>query len=694
MSAVFALYRLDGQHVERESVERAVDTMVHRGPDGAGVWTANAVGLGHRMLHTTPESLHETLPHTHASGAFSITADARIDNREELIARLHLAQRPQPVTDSELILEAYGEWGEACVEHLLGAFAFAIWDERQRRLFCVRDHLGVKNIYYWHREGRLFACASEIKALLSLEDVPEEIDEVQLGTFFTKEILDADQTVFKGIRRLLPGHTLTITPDRLRSHCYWQPAPTTDPLPTTDEGYAERFFELFQEAVRCRLRSAFPVGSELSGGLDSSFVTCVARDLSGADENQPFPTISLVYDRFPQCDERTYIKEVVAQGGIEPHFVSAEQRGILDLLDEIYNYLDDGRAAGNHHLNWLTASAARKAGVRVLLSGQDGDTTVYHGWQYFIELAGEERWEEFAREASLSVQNMKRERGTYDMQETWRGSLDVLNAYGGIHLKQWAVEGQYLKFARSVNQISRHFKVPRREIYRRMFRSLLRPAAGAEARRRAGVAREARRALPAGLSPALAERIDLAERLAEHRLSREQDLSVRGAQLRTLQSPQLTFSFEKFGHYAAANGIEARHPFMDKRLVEYCLALPPNQSMSQGWTRVVMRRAMEGIVPDPIRWRVGKASLAAPFAYLFREASADRLKELMSGVDEAGQYLNLSHLKQQYERIERLDHKALGEFSTALGTALWLRKRKAAEERGRQSGPRSATVHP
>jgi len=109
---------------------------------------------------------------------------------------------------------------------------------------------------------------------------------------------------------------------------------------------------------------------------------------------------------------------------------------------------------------------------------------------------------------------------------------------------------------------------------------------------------------------------------------------------------------------------------------------------------VVMRRAMEGIVPDPIRWRVGKASLAAPFAYLFREASAERLQELMSDVDEAGQYLNVSHLRKQYGRIEQLDHKALGEFSTALGTALWLRKRKAAEGRGRQTGRRSATARP
>lgn len=679
MSAVFALYYLDGQQVDPEALRRAVDTMAHRGPDGGGAWNEGPVGLGHRMLHTTPESLHETLPYTHASASFTITADARIDNRDELIARLDLERREQPVTDSQLILEAYCAWGESCVEELLGAFAFAIWDEQKRQLFCARDHLGVKNLYYWHRPGELYACASEIKALLSLEEVPEEIDEVQLGTFFTKEIFEPEDTVFKGVRRLLPGCTQTVAPNRIRSRCYYEPTPTTETLPTTDDGYTERFLELFQEAVRCRLRSAFPVGSELSGGLDSSFVTCVARDLSGADDSHPFPTISLVYDRFPQCDERTYINQVVEQGGIEPHFVSAEERGILPLLDEIYGYLDDGRAAGNHHLNWLTASAAQKAGVRVLLSGQDGDTTVYHGWQYFIELAGEERWEEFAREAALSVQNMKRERGEYDMQETWQGSLDVLNSYGGVYLKRWAIEGRYLKFARSVEQISRHFDVPRRGIYRKMMRNLVRSSSRAEARRRAAVARGARQALPPTLSPALAKRIGLAGRLAEHRLAREQDWTVRGAQLRTFKSPQLMLSFEKFGYYAAANGIEARHPFMDRRLVEYCLALPPSQSMSEGWTRVVMRRAMDGIVPDGIRWRVGKASLAAPYSYLFKEASAAPLRGIMSELDGADRYLNVGYLKEQHKHLDDLEHSALGDFATAIGIALWLRNRGATD---------------
>jgi len=135
------------------------------------------------------------------------------------------------------------------------------------------------------------------------------------------------------------------------------------------------------------------------------------------------------------------------------------------------------------------------------------------------------------------------------------------------------------------------------------------------------------------------------------------------------------FSFEKFGHYAAANGVEARHPFMDRRLIEYCLALPPSQSMSEGWTRVVMRRAMDGIVPDGIRWRVGKASLAAPYSYLFREASAVPLRTIMGELEGVGQYLNVGYLKEQYKHLDELDHSSLGDFATAIGTALWLRKR-------------------
>jgi asparagine synthase (glutamine-hydrolysing) len=164
VSAITGIFHPDGRPVERATIERMVATLTHRGPDGSGAWSAGPVGLGHQMLWTTPESLHERLPFTTDRGDLTITADARIDNSDELIAVLRI--RDRQITDSQVILAAYERWGEDCPKHLIGDFAFAIWDARRQALFCARDHFGVKPFYYHHRSGRLFAFGTEMKAFL------------------------------------------------------------------------------------------------------------------------------------------------------------------------------------------------------------------------------------------------------------------------------------------------------------------------------------------------------------------------------------------------------------------------------------------------------------------------------------------------------------------------------------------------
>lgn len=673
MSGIVTLFHPDGRPVDRDRLSRMVAAMPHRGPDGTRIVTEGEVGMGHQMLHTTPESLQEVLPAKNAAGTLLLTSDARIDNREALLATLGLRGETPP--DSALILAAYERWGEDLVEHLVGDFAFALWDAPRRTLLCVRDHLGVRNLYYHHAPG-LFACASEIKALLAHPEIPEEIDEVQIGAHATGKLLDSERTVFRGILRVLPGHLLKVTPHGLTSREYWSPRPTDQPLPTTDEGYAAEFLDLFQEAVRVRMRSAFPVASELSGGLDSSLVTCVARDLQGSSD--PLRTISLVYDRFPESDERTYIEEVVAQGGIAPHYEHVEEYALLELLDEIFGYLDDGRVAGNHHLNWLTAKAANGLNARVLLTGQDGDTTVYHGWQYFIELARAGEWERFVKEAELSIQNLRREQGAYAMQETFTGPRDVLNAYAGTHLVELARRREVVPLLRSIEQIHKHFGVARREMYRRFGREFVRGNVS-ESQRREVLKAQAKQAVPRVLSPDLVARIGLEERLMDHLSETELPTTVREAQRQTLSSSYLHYSFEKFEQYTAAWGVEGRHPFMDKRLVEYCLALPPEQSYSEGWTRVVMRRAMEGVVPDRIRYRVGKTDLAPPYRYLLLHKGAETLADTVSQLGDKDAFLDVSYLTELYERKDALTGAEVRDLGAGLTLARWLDRRHQAD---------------
>jgi asparagine synthase (glutamine-hydrolysing) len=149
MSAIFGIYHLDGKPVAQDNVERMSEVLAHRGPDGSKIWLYENLGLGHRMLWTTPESLREILPLATADGNLVITADARIDNRDELIRLLGLQNhQADTISDSELILTSYQKWGEQCPEKLLGDFAFAIWDARRQSFFCARDRFGVKPFYY------------------------------------------------------------------------------------------------------------------------------------------------------------------------------------------------------------------------------------------------------------------------------------------------------------------------------------------------------------------------------------------------------------------------------------------------------------------------------------------------------------------------------------------------------------------
>ncbi|MEM6753927.1 MAG: lasso peptide isopeptide bond-forming cyclase, partial [Cyanobacteria bacterium P01_C01_bin.38] len=276
MSGIVGIRYLDKRPVDSESISKMIDVLAHRGPDGADIWVDGCVGLGHLMLQTTPESLIEKLPYCNQSGDLAITADARIDNRDELIAALQINNRPaDKIVDSELILAAYEKWGEDCPNHLLGDFAFAIWDKRKQILFCARDHMGVKPFYYYYYDNT-FVFGSEIKALLCLEEVPRRLNEVRIADYLNLMLEDKVITSYRGILRLPPAHIMVVSLQGINSKCYWWLDRNREIKLDSDAAYAEEFRKIFTEAVRCRLRSAFPIVSQLSGGLDSSSVTCVA----------------------------------------------------------------------------------------------------------------------------------------------------------------------------------------------------------------------------------------------------------------------------------------------------------------------------------------------------------------------------------------------------------------------------------
>ena len=253
------------------------------------------------MLVNTPQSLAESLPFYAPAWGLTISADARIDNREELFARLAIpADQQNAIPDSQLILQAYGKWGRDCAAHLLGDFAFAIWDEGEQRLFCARDHLGHKPLFY-HCTNDAFIFATEMKGLFAATALPRTLNQSWVADALTVLMADNEYTPYQAIWRLPPAHWFAISAEEFTRETYWRLDPAREICLPSEADYVEAFREKLTEAVRCRVRSVFPIGSELSGGLDSSTVAGLAARQTQADGIE-FTTFSHVLgetDRAP-----------------------------------------------------------------------------------------------------------------------------------------------------------------------------------------------------------------------------------------------------------------------------------------------------------------------------------------------------------------------------------------------------------
>ncbi len=260
------------------------------------------------------------------TGELVLTADARLDNREELIGGLGLDDRPPgEITDSQLILAAYERWGEDCPKHLVGDFAWVIWDGRQQTLFAARDHFGAKPFYYYFDQDRILVFASEIQAILAVPGVPRQLNEVMVADYLLPRFDDQTITFYQGILRLPPAHCLRYGPGGVKTWSYWSLDPSRELRCKSPQDYLEGFHHHFLEAVRPRLRSAFPVGAMLSGGLDSSAITCVARHLLASGNGPPLKTFSAIFPKVPESDEQPFINAVLAQGNLEPHYIHGDE---------------------------------------------------------------------------------------------------------------------------------------------------------------------------------------------------------------------------------------------------------------------------------------------------------------------------------------------------------------------------------
>ena len=565
MAGIAAIYHLDHEPVQPDLVRRLRLAIAHRGPDGTSGRVDGSVGLAHAAFQTTPESMGERQPLVDEARGLRLVFDGRIDNREELVTALRgYATDGTPPSDAELVLRAYARWGEACPEHLLGDFAFAVWDQRNQRLFCARDIVGVKPFYYT-TVGRTFACGSTVGTLLQVPGVRLEPNEGIVGEFLANAIRSQKDTLLSGIMRLPAAHALSVQPGRVRKWRYWDVDTTTSIRYPTNEQYQEHLLSLLENAVQCRLRGH--VGAELSGGLDSSAVVAVAQSLLGKDRR--LQSFSIVFPGM-RCDETKFSAAVAAKCGLEANRSEPYLAEPSIYIEEARRHLDFP-GYPNTHMSRSLKKLARQRGCSVLLTGCGGD-------------------------------------------EWFSGSL-----------YRYADHVRRLQFVSLARQVQTDYgTLASRPALNSVLRFGLLPLVGGPIRRRLRALRH-RDTTPPFVDPRLAARVHLKDRTglrpSAHRFSDLAQRDVYG----TLRSGEWSHANEVEERVTTTLGIEHRHPFFDRRLIEFAMAIPENQRWRDGLQKQVLRRSLRGRLPASVLDRRDKSEFSMVFDESFAQHGGDGL---------------------------------------------------------------------
>lgn len=599
MCGITGLWQLDGAPVNRSTLQAMTDSIAHRGPDGEGVFADGSLGLGHRRLAILDLSPAGHQPMSYGDGRYWITYNGEVYNFLELQHELEtLGHRFQSSSDTEVILAAFAQWGRDCLLRFNGMWAFAIWDAHERTLFLARDRFGIKPLFYLLERDR-FAFASEWKALLRLPDFAKRVD---WSTFVTA-LLDPycqegiEQCLMLGIRRLLPGHCMVVTPDDVRIYRWWN---TLDHLITPPDGLpaqAARFRELFQDACRLRMRSDVPIGTCLSGGLDSSAIVCTLADIDrrGAhgEERLAEDWQRAFIATFPgtPVDERSFADLVVQQSGVRPDYVTPTPQDFERHIDDVVYHLE-GLDAGLMIQLWVIYRRLRECGVVVTLDGHGGD-----------ELLG--GYVSHVKHALYDAGRLRRWPGRY---------AQLIDTYQAM----FRSSSGSMQPDRPLRQLMAETNAWVDIADRRLRRRPAEPKAGATL---SGVAQFLR---PEALALA---------RTPEPPYTWPGNGHLGAALYREFHQTMLPTILRNFDRMAMAHGVEVRMPFMDWRLVTYAFSLPPESKIGQGYTKLVLREAMRGLLPEAVRTRRDKIGFAPPSAQWFQGPLREWLRHTAQSSD-------------------------------------------------------------
>jgi len=523
-----------------------------------------SLGLGWRRLSIIDPSPSGHQPMSNADGTVWLIFNGEIYNYIELREQLAVkGYRFRTKTDSEVIIHAYEEWGTECLSRFNGMWGFALWDNRKKTLFCARDRFGVKPLYYFKNDNT-FAFASEIKALLIHPGVARRTNDQIVYDYLAYAVIDhTDETFFSAIKQLPPSHYLIADASgRFTVNRYYTLACNDEPG-SYDEShnkkFAEQFKELLYDSIKLRLRTDVPLGSCLSGGLDSSTIVCIANELmfkngvidrSLIGEHQK--TFTAVYDN-AALTEKPFVDRVIARTNAEPHFVRPDGKLLWEELRKVVYHQDEPFNSTSVYAQWNVMRLASEHKVTVLLDGQGGD-----------ELLGGYAWHT----------------PIYHSQLLRRARLGAL-----------------------LNELAGTRSVTNLPVYRQLVALL---------------GKTGRDFLPLSAYQQIVPGIALMDPEFSSIHGKKSTVVEKrndNLQARLLQE-ETAFNLQQLLHYEDRNSmafsIEARVPFVDYRVVEYGMSIPVSYKIHNGWSKYPLRSAGEGILPKEIQWRKDKMGFVTP----------------------------------------------------------------------------------
>ena len=561
MSAICGIIRFDDRTVNKEKIQKMLDAMEIQGSDAEGIWIDGSVGLGHKMLCTTPESLYEKQPLLCEDDNLVLVADGRLDNRTELIEKLDRKETNfDKVTDADLILWSYQKWGKNSPSYLNGDFAFAIWNNKEKNLFVSRDRFGIRQFYY-HYNKEILIFSTYIEPIYSLGFLNRIIDIRSVKKYMKFSALERSESFFEGVKRLPSSTWMIISKNQFKMERYWYPEKIqTNTTMSLDEA-AKKFAILFHNAVKASLRSSHPVSVELSGGLDSSSIYSVAMSMK---MTQPFMAHTMQHKGLAS-DETYYIEQ------LEKKFKSDIIKFDINEIDfkkynlsHFYSKFPNHPQSGNFIEFVMKNRILSKRGIRVIITGMGADEV----------LGGDDSF-----------------------------MLQYLKDFKFVQL---------FKTLRCIGQRAQSRSIFMKFIFRLFFVDPLKDITHKAIQYMQSI-RLFNNSIDKGIPDLKEMELDKAVENQYIELFGLDFLSSRFS---------YWIDFNALQNYGN-DGIEVRHPFFDTKLVEFIISLPPEYLYHCGKYKNILKLAMDGTVPDKVLYRNNKTSLVPGIALQMKKIFSD-----------------------------------------------------------------------